>query len=1002
MAAFLQGLEAEGFKGGGELGLGAVEDRELFDRLLTLFGELRFERGATYGARGVRGAQRFDDPRSIGEFALERGDARGYFSERSQIGRENELFGGVGFAETGLVLGDNGVAAKQCEEPREAGANRCTHESGENERLISQGWREWVFVRFVARMRRVGVTNERMRSTSRRSMRPVIVLGLVSASALAAGGPENVLVVVNGDSWASTYLANEYGALRGIAPQHFVVLHDLPSFERVTVDDFREKILRPAIETAEKRGLGGQIDYLLYSADFPTAIDVSADMAGKTFPQQITQPAAISGLTFLYQFTLAKNPGYLGLNTNFYFRQVAPMAPGAPWPAAAQKQFSDATAAFQGIAARIERELASAQGKEAPKLSAEDQKRLQEVGATFRELKAAHPTHTEVTYNLACVYARLGDGDAAVATLKEAMERGWWDMRHAQQDTDFRVVRERTDFQELVNRARETKFELWPTSGFRGSVGWMPTGQPVPVNRGMRYLLSTVLGYTSGRGSSVAEVLASMQRSVKADGTHPIGTVYFMENGDVRSDAREWAFTRASEKLKQVGVQAKVEHGVLPMNKSDVMGVLLGVADFEWAKSGSTILPGAICDHFTSFGGMLHEGDTQTPLTQFIRYGAAGASGTVREPYAIQAKFPTAFVHYHYAQGCTLAEAFYQSVAGPYQLLIVGDALCSPWKKRITVSAPEMSEGMIVRGRLKLSPKVVSPDGLVASHFEVQLDGRRVAAARVGQDLEFDSTSVADGAHELQLVAHAADPLGSNARVTVPCVVRNGTSELEVEAKAEGEMRWDELLRVTMRAKDAKELVLRQMGREVGRVSGAEGTIDLGLRTLGQGAVKMQTVALMEGGKEVFGRTLAFRVVPAPAMDPAGLPLRKKTVEGFHVSAGNGGPKVVMKAEGKWLGDAGVSAGGEFVVEGWFRVEADDVYQFQLRGPSTLRISVDGKDQVWPRGKAWWFVPMSLAKGLHRVRIEGKADGEPDLDVRFGGPGSHRMDGVRFQHLEEE
>jgi tetratricopeptide (TPR) repeat protein len=833
-------------------------------------------------------------------------------------------------------------------------------------------------------------------------MRPVFVLGLVSATALAAGGPENVLVVVNGDSWASTYLANEYGALRDIAPQHFVVLRDLPSFERATVDDFREKILRPAIDAAEKRGLGAQIDYLLYSADFPTAIDVSADMAGKTFPQQITQPAAISGLTFLYQFTLAKNPAYLGLNTNFYFRQVAPMAPGAPWPAAAQKQYSEATAVFQEIVARLEREIASAQGKEASKLSAEDQKRLQEVGATYRELKSAHPTHTEVTYNLACVYARLGDGDAAVAMLKEAMERGWWDMRHAQQDTDFRVVRERKDFQDLVNRARETKFELWPTSGFRGSVGWMPTGQPVPVIRGMRYLLSTMLGYTSGRGNSVSEALESMRRSVKADGTHPMGTIYFMENGDVRSDAREWAFTRATEKLRQVGVQAKVEHGVLPMNKSDVMGALMGVADFEWVKSGSTILPGAICEHFTSFGGMLHEGDTQTPLTEFIRYGAAGASGTVREPYAIQAKFPTAFVHYHYAQGCTLAEAFYQSVAGPYQLLIVGDALCAPWKKRLTVSASEFSDGMIVRGRLKLTPKVVSPDGLAASHFEVHLDGRRVAAARVGQDLEFDSTSIADGAHELELVAHATDALGSNARVKVLCVVRNGSSELEVEAKAEGEVRWDEPLRVTLRAKEAKELVLRQLGRDVGRISGAEGTINLDLRTLGQGAVKVQPVALVEGGKEVFGRVLSFRVVPPPVLAPVGLPPGKKSAEGFHVSAGNGGPKVVNKAEGKWLADAGVTVGGEFAVEGWFRVEADDVYQFQLRGLSTLRISVDEKEQNWPRGKAWWFVPVSLAKGLHRVRIEGKADGESDLDVRFGGPGSYRMDGVRFQHLEGE
>jgi hypothetical protein len=37
---------------------------------------------------------------------------------------------------------------------------------------------------------------------------------------------------------------------------------------------------------------------------------------------------------------------------------------------------------------------------------------------------------------------------------------------------------------------------------------------------------------------------------------------------------------------------------------------------------------------------------------------------------------------------------------------------------------------------------------------------------------------------------------------------------------------------------------------------------------------------------------------------------------------------------------------------------------------------------------------------LHRMRVEATAQGAPQLDVRFGGPGSYRLDGVRFQHLE--
>lgn len=80
--------------------------------------------------------------------------------------------------------------------------------------------------------------------------------------------------------------------------------------------------------------------------------------------------------------------------------------------------------------------------------------------------------------------------------------------------------------------------------------------------------------------------------------------------------------------------------------------------------------------------------------------------------------------------------------------------------------------------------------------------------------------------------------------------------------------------------------------------------------------------------------------------------------------------------------------------------EADDVYQFQVSGPKTLAVSVDGTAIAWPRGGAWWQVPVSLAKGLHRVRIEGKADGEPKLDVRFGGKGTRRIDGTVFKHAK--
>jgi len=72
-------------------------------------------------------------------------------------------------------------------------------------------------------------------------------------------------------------------------------------------------------------------------------------------------------------------------------------------------------------------------------------------------------------------------------------------------------------------------------------------------------------------------------------------------------------------------------------------------------------LPGAIAESLTSYGGHFDHGG-QTKLTEFLRHGAAGSSGAVQEPWSIQAKFPVPLLHAYYADGCSLAEAFYQSI----------------------------------------------------------------------------------------------------------------------------------------------------------------------------------------------------------------------------------------------------------------------------------------------------------------------------------------------------
>jgi len=76
------------------------------------------------------------------------------------------------------------------------------------------------------------------------------------------------------------------------------------------------------LKAIEERGLTDQIDYVLYSSDFPYDIGVSDDVAKRPMPQILTPEAAINGLTYLYQFVLAKDIRYLDMNCNRYARRV--------------------------------------------------------------------------------------------------------------------------------------------------------------------------------------------------------------------------------------------------------------------------------------------------------------------------------------------------------------------------------------------------------------------------------------------------------------------------------------------------------------------------------------------------------------------------------------------------------------------------------------------------------------------------------------------------------
>src|SRR5690606_2457908 len=110
--------------------------------------------------------------------------------------------------------------------------------------------------------------------------------------------------------------------------------------------------------------------------------------------------------------------------------------------------------------------------------------------------------------------------------------------------------------------------------------------------------------------------------------------------------------------------------------------------------------------------------------------------------------------------------------AGPYQLLIVGDALCQPWAKIPKVVVDGVVPEAEVVGVIKLTPNVVGR-GIAVDHYELFIDGRRAGAYPQGQEIEIDTMALTDGWHEVRVVAIAAGPMQTQGRAIIPIQVRN-------------------------------------------------------------------------------------------------------------------------------------------------------------------------------------------------------------------------------------
>ena len=657
----------------------------------------------------------------------------------------------------------------------------------------------------------------------------VVCLVCCGGSNAIAGGPESAVLVVNADSASSKLLANHYIEMRKIPSLNVIYLNGIPAQESISLSEFKELILEPVLGTMLERQITSHIDYIIYSSDFPTAVKINehvkkladqVEKAGVGFDRKLFLPtASINSLTFYAGAVIQDNPGYLILDSNSYYRRPAEVLLRRPFRGKLQEVYNEAVAF----------------------LKSDQEESYGEAEKRFLALSKANPRQVAVDYRLAQCYAKMGDERKAADWLGKAIRTGWQYRQYTLDDPLLADVQSDPLFSGIVKRVPDEPFEFAPTIAFRSRYGYGPNGMLNSFKgQGNRFFLSTVLGVTRNYGSTEQEALDQLKRTVRADGTNPTGSFYFTTSEDVRTQTRRFNFNAAISRLKKMGYGAEIVSGNLPAGKSRVLGATIGTPHFNWKASGSRFVPGAIGDNLTSYGGrVLYE--EQTKLTEFLANGAAGGSGTVTEPFALQVKFPHPMIHVHYARGSTLAEAFYQSVSGPSQLLIVGDALCRPFGKVPEFGVTGVSINQKVSGKIKLKPTPDNTSVQIAG-YQLYVDGQLVHTQAKSTVMPIDTTDMADGQHEFRIVAIAGDLLESSSSVVIPLRVDNSGQRVTLTAEAERHLDTDVIvMKATSNVGDAIALV--HNGRTIAQEIGRDVTFEISSALLGRGPVKLEAVA---------------------------------------------------------------------------------------------------------------------------------------------------------------
>lgn len=225
---------------------------------------------------------------------------------------------------------------------------------------------------------------------------------------------------------------------------------------------------------------------------------------------------------------------------------------------------------------------------------------------------------------------------------------------------------------------------------------------------------------------TLAGAKAMVDQGATSDHSFPTQSVILSKTYDIDRNVRYLSFDNAIFNTRLRGNYSLLRTNTVPVaGQANLLGFQTGFATVP--VTPGVFVPGAMADNLTSFGGYLFEFTGQTNLLSFIQAGAAGSYGTIIEPCNYLEKFPDPQNYFYQARGFSLAECYLQSLANPYQGLLVGEPLAAPFAKPASASWNELPAGARLSGITNLSLQGnAAATNLPLQQVDLFLDGCRL------------------------------------------------------------------------------------------------------------------------------------------------------------------------------------------------------------------------------------------------------------------------------------